>query len=108
MLAIAKFIGMGIIVIGGLVRLAMKDKVGLANMQNAFQPEDLSGLGFTQVGLAFYQGLWSYSGWNVLTYISEEVKDSKRTVPLAIIIAVPLVTVFYILVNISYFAGKRS
>jgi len=105
-LAIAKFLGMTIIIIGGIVRLIQKDGVGLYNFSNAFQQEDLVGLGFTQIGLAFYQGLWSYDGWNNLNYICEEVKNSKRTVPLAIIIAVPLVTIFYILVNIAYFAGN--
>ena len=105
-LTIAKFVGMTIIFIGGFVRLGQGDVVGLNNFQNAFRPEDLAGLGFTQIGLAFYQGLWSYDGWNNLTYITEEVKNSKRTVPLAIMIAVPLVTVFYIMVNISYFAGE--
>ena len=105
-LAVAKFIGMGIIIFGGFVRIGMGDKIGLNNFQNSFKPEDLADLGFTQIGLAFYQGLWSYEGWNNLNYVSEEVKDSKKTVPLAIIITVPLVTVFYILVNIAYFAGK--
>ena len=105
-LAIAKFFGMTIIIIGGIVRLIQGDEVGLYNFNNSFQQQDLAGLGFTQIGLAFYQGLWSYDGWNNLNYVCEEVKDSKRTVPLAIIIAVPLVTVFYILVNIAYFAGR--
>ena len=105
-LAIAKFVGMGIIIVGGIVRLIQGDKIGLYNFNNAFQEEDLATLSFTQVGLAFYQGLWSYDGWNTICYITEEVKNSKRTVPLAIIIAVPLVTLFYVLVNVAYLAGK--
>ena len=88
------------------MRLIEGDNVGSYNFSNAFKPEDLATLGFTQVGLAFYQGLWSYDGWNNLNYVAEEVKNSKRTVPLAIIVAVPLVTIFYLLVNIAYFAGK--
>ena len=106
-LFVSKFIGMTIIFVGGMVRLGQGDKVGLNNLQNAFLAEDLAGLSFTQIGLSFYQGLWAYDGWSNLTYISEEVKNSKRTVPLAIIIAVPLVTVFYILVNVAYFSGKK-
>ena len=105
-LAVAKFLGMGIIIIGGLVRLVQGDSTGLYNFSNAFQEEDLAGLGFTQIGLAFYQGLWAYDGWTNLTFITEEVKNSKRNVPLAIVIALPLVTVFYVLVNIGYLSGK--
>ncbi|CAK8684250.1 unnamed protein product [Clavelina lepadiformis] len=103
-LAIVKFIGMLIIIVGGMVRLGLGDKVGLYNLRNAFRPEDLAGLGFSQIGLAFYQGFWSYDGWNNLNYITEEVKNSEKTLPCAIMIAVPLVTIFYLLVNIAYFA----
>ena len=104
-LFISKFVGMAIIIVGGIVRLIQGDSVGLYNFNNAFQQEDLAGLGFTDVGLAFYQGLFSYGGWSTLTFMSEEVKNAKRNVPLAIIIAVPLVTLFYLLVNIAYFSG---
>ena len=105
-LAIAKFIGMGIIIIGGIVRLIQGDDVGIYNFNHAFEQEDLAGISFTQIGLALYQGLWAYDGWVNLTSITEEVKDSKRNVPLAIIISVPLVMVFYVLVNIAYLSGK--
>jgi len=104
-LALTKFAAMGIIIIGGIVRLALGDPVGINNLSNAFRSEDLAGLGFSQIGLSFYQGLWSYDGWNNLNFMAEEVKDSKKTVPRAIFIAVPLVTVFYLLVNTAYFAG---
>ena len=107
-LAIAKFVGMGIIIIGGIVRLIQGDEVGIYNFNHAFEPEDLAGLGFTQIGLALYQGLWAYSGWANLGFITEEVKDSKRNVPLAIVISVPLVMTFYVLVNIAYLSGKIS
>ena len=105
-LAIAKFIGMGVIIIGGIVRLVQGDEVGIYNFNHAFEQEDLAGLGFTQIGLALYQGLFAYGGWDNLSAITEEVKNSKRNVPLAIIIAVSLVTTFYVVVNIAYLSGK--
>ena len=98
---------MGIIIIGGLVRIAQGDRIGLNNFNNAFQAEDLAGLNFNQIGLAFYQGLWAYDGLPSLTAMAEEVKDSKRTVPRAMIIALFLVMVFYLLVNVGYFSGKQ-
>ncbi|CAB4055111.1 SLC7A9 [Lepeophtheirus salmonis] len=51
---------------------------------------------------AFYSGLWAYDGWNNLNYVTEEIINPKRNLPLSIIIAIPMVTVCYLLVNISY------
>ena len=97
---------MGIIIIGGLLRIAQGDRIGLNNFNNAFQAEDLAGLNFNQIGLAFYQGLLAYDGWANLNNMTEEVKDSKRTVPRAIIIALILVIILYLLVNVGYFSGN--
>ncbi|XP_063088187.1 b(0,+)-type amino acid transporter 1-like isoform X2 [Cavia porcellus] len=54
-----------------------------------------------QVGMAFYQGLWSFDGWNTIHSVVEELKKPKNLM-LALTIAIPLVTSLYILVNISY------
>nr|CAB3266339.1 b(0,+)-type amino acid transporter 1-like [Phallusia mammillata] len=103
-LTCTKFLSMGIIIVGGIVRIIQGDPVGVNNFTNAFHSDDLSGVSFSQLSLAFYQGLWAYDGWSELNMIAEEVKDSHKTIPRAILIALPLVTVFYLLVNISYFA----
>ena len=83
-----------------------RDSVGIFNFNHPFEQEDLTSLGFTPIGLAFYQGLWSYEGYSGLNYIAEEVKNPKRTVPLAITIGLSMVTVFYLLVNVAYLSGK--
>ncbi len=56
------------------------------------------------VATAFYSGLWAYDGWNNLNYVTEEIINPKRNLPLSIIIAIPMVTICYLLVNISYLA----
>ncbi|TTY38102.1 b(0,+)-type amino acid transporter 1 [Bagarius yarrelli] len=94
----AKLLIFVIIVISGIVLLA---KGNTENLRNAFEGETVS---FGAIGLAFYNGLWAYDGWNQLNFITEELKDPYRNLPLAIIIGIPLVSVCYVLVNIAYFS----
>ncbi|KAK2166808.1 hypothetical protein LSH36_35g08111 [Paralvinella palmiformis] len=78
----------------------------------------LMGMGYTQyistgfsgtatsagsIAVAIYHSMWAYDGWNNLNYVTEEVIDYHRNLPRAILIAVPLVTVCYLFMNLSYF-----
>ncbi|XP_041930218.1 b(0,+)-type amino acid transporter 1-like isoform X1 [Alosa sapidissima] len=88
-----------IIVVAGIVLLAQGNT---QNLTNAF---DGGATSFGAIGLAFYNGLWAYDGWNQLNFITEELKNPYRNLPLAIIIGIPLVSVCYVLVNIAYFSA---
>uniref|UniRef100_A0A8C5I8F9 b(0,+)-type amino acid transporter 1 n=1 Tax=Junco hyemalis TaxID=40217 RepID=A0A8C5I8F9_JUNHY len=91
----AKLLALLVIVVGGLVLLA---KGQTQSFQNGFQGTT-AGIG--AVGVAFYQGLWSYDGWNNLNYVTEELKKPEVTLPRALMIAIPLVTCLYLLVNVT-------
>uniref|UniRef100_A0A8C3I4C3 B(0,+)-type amino acid transporter 1 n=1 Tax=Chrysemys picta bellii TaxID=8478 RepID=A0A8C3I4C3_CHRPI len=95
----AKLLVLLVIVIGGVVLLINGHT---QSFQDAFQ-NTTTGIG--PVGVAFYQGLWSYDGWNNLNFVTEELKKPEVNLPRAMMIAIPLVTCLYLLVNVSYFAA---
>ncbi|XP_041795497.1 b(0,+)-type amino acid transporter 1-like [Chelmon rostratus] len=93
----AKLVIILVIVGAGIVMLAQGKT---ETFSNAF---DGSSSSVGAIGLAFYNGLWAYDGWNQLNFITEELKDPYRNLPLAILIGIPLVSVCYVMVNIAYF-----
>ncbi|XP_050807606.1 b(0,+)-type amino acid transporter 1-like [Gopherus flavomarginatus] len=96
---VAKLLVLLVIVIGGVVLLINGHT---QSFQDAFQ-NTTAGIG--PVGAAFYQGLWSYDGWNNLNFVTEELRKPEVNLPKAMMIAIPLVTCLYLLVNVSYFAA---
>ncbi|KAF2354950.1 Amino acid/polyamine transporter I [Trinorchestia longiramus] len=94
----AKLLALLIITLMGLYTLVTENGGHLADTASAADlNSDWQGL-----ALAFYSGLFAYGGWNYLNFVTEELKDPYRNLPLAIWIGLPLVTVVYVLVNISY------
>ncbi|KAK4288738.1 hypothetical protein Pmani_038253 [Petrolisthes manimaculis] len=79
----AKLVAILIIVVGGMISIAQ------GNTQYLNKGFEGSTQSFGDVATAFYSGLWAYDGWDL---------------PRAIIIGLPLVTVCYLLVNVSYLA----
>ncbi|XP_031177277.1 b(0,+)-type amino acid transporter 1 isoform X2 [Sander lucioperca] len=98
---VAKVLALAFIVIGGIVELIQSSRVLVENLkvENAFKGTQYS---LSTVGMAFYQGLWSYAGWYNLNYVTEELKRPEVNLPRAVVIAISLVTGLYLLVNVSY------
>jgi len=59
-------------------------------------------LWWAAVAGALQGAFWAYDGWNKVTYIAGEVKESQRTVPLGLTWGMLLVTALYVLVNVAY------
>ncbi|XP_033635937.1 b(0,+)-type amino acid transporter 1-like [Asterias rubens] len=95
----AKVMALVIIIVAGTVNLC-KGETRYLNPSEAFSGTSTDIGGY---GTALYHGFWAYSGWQILNNLSEEIIKPQRNIPLAIIIAVPMVTVIYLLTNIAYF-----
>jgi len=56
----------------------------------------------TVIALSFYSGLFSYTGWNYLNFIIEEMKNPVRDLPRAIAISCIICLVIYVLTIVSF------
>ncbi|XP_066290274.1 b(0,+)-type amino acid transporter 1-like isoform X1 [Branchiostoma lanceolatum] len=96
-----KVLALGVIIGVGIYSLAIGNTLWLTP-DKAFQTGHT--ITISDVGLAFYQGLWAYDGWNNLNFVTEEIENPVRNLPLAIMISIPLVTLLYVLANVAYFS----
>jgi len=93
----SKLIALALIIIGGIVKLFQGYTEHLAT---GFEGTETNP-GTIAVGL--YSGMWAYDGWNTANFMTEEIINPKRNLPLAICIGMPLVIIAYVMTNISYF-----
>ncbi len=56
------------------------------------------------LALALSKSLFAYDAWYTVTFVAEEVHDSKRTLPHALMLGTIVVTVVYVLANLAYLA----
>ncbi|KAK6727207.1 hypothetical protein RB195_005113 [Necator americanus] len=97
---VAKVAALGCVVLAGFAWLAM-------GHTEYFQMPDLldgSQVEPSTLTLAFYSGVFSYTGFSYLNFVTEELKDPYRNLPRAIYISLPAVTLIYMFVNLAYFA----
>jgi len=91
-----KLVAVAIIICGGIYKIC---EGSYEHVATGFKGTTTS---FGNIATAFYSGLWAYDGWNNLNYVTEEIINPERNLPLSIGIAIPLVTIIYVFVNISY------
>ena len=94
--------------VGALVALIA---AGMSRLQNAshFVPllpgKEMMEAGFLAgVAVALSQALFAYDAWYNVTFVAEEVHESDRTLPRALVLGTLLVTLAYLAANEAYLA----
>ncbi len=112
-----KLLALGVLIIAGII-LSMNGHFisdNFHNMWNAVPTVTMdntpsNGLpikGFAIVmvmGVAMVGSLFSSDAWNNITFISSEVKNPGRNIPLSLLLGTMIVGILYILANLTYLA----
>ena len=67
----------------------------------SFSPETSANL-VALLGLSLSGAFWAYDGWNNVTFISGEVKNPQRNIPLGLLYGTLIVIVVYVIINLAY------
>ncbi|XP_053889681.1 cystine/glutamate transporter-like isoform X2 [Malaclemys terrapin pileata] len=96
-LSVIKLLALALIIVPGMMLLAQGHT---ENFQDAFSSQSLA---LDKLPLAFYAGMFAYSGWFQTSFVREELVRPERNNPLAVIVSVVTVIVGYMLTNVSYY-----
>lgn len=61
-----------------------------------------------KIAKSLYLALWGYDGWSNLNLVAEDMLNPSRNVPLVLAVGISLISAFYILTNMAYFAVLES
>ncbi|MDB4921057.1 APC family permease [Mucilaginibacter sp.] len=95
----AKILGILLLIISGL--LYTGHPTITTAVKSPVSPPEGAAL-FSGLFGAMLSALWAYDGWANITFVTGEIKNPKRNVPLAIIGGVGIAMTLYVLLNYAY------
>lgn len=99
-LALAKVLGIGIIVAGAYL---LSSGGSWTNLRDPAPGEVVRGVGISAFGAAMIAALWAYQGWSNMGMVAAEIKNPERNIPRGLIYGMLLVLAVYMLTNTAYF-----
>jgi amino acid transporter len=97
---VGKLLALGVFIIGAMMFFKAGNFYPLL-------PATTNTSALTAVGIATVPVLWAYLGQEIITVPDDEIKNARKTVPKAIIIAVLTVTAIYMLVAVAFLGASR-
>lgn len=102
--ATAKFVALVLLVavafiLGAHNAPAVQPAAGVADFANISVG---SGQFLSRFGLALISVMWVYDGWADVTFVSGEVKNPRRNLPLTLVIGTLLILAIYLVTNFAY------
>lgn len=97
-----KILGIILLIVAGLIAAGSEhDATGIQTQAIHFGAAGF----FSAFFAAALSAFWAYDGFTNVTYITGEIKNPKRNLPIAIISGVCIVIVLYMLINYAYMQG---
>ena len=94
----AKILGIVILILLGLFYTAPDTEISTTAKEMNLE----GGAFFSAIFGAMLSAFWAYDGWSNISFVTGEIKNPKRNVPLAIIAGVSIAMLLYLLVNYAY------
>jgi amino acid transporter len=88
-----------LITVFGIVRLAT-GKASSSFREPLFRGSSTSPSSYA---LALYSGLWAFDGWNQANFVAGEIRQPEKNIPRVIHSSMIIVTLLFLLANLSYF-----
>ncbi len=98
-LTFLKIAGLLFIIIGGLFIF----KSDTPEAEQVVVHKDFSVSKYTSLFFGvMLSAFWAYDGWLSVAFISGEIKNPKKNVPIAIVAGISIVMILYVLINMAY------
>ena len=98
----AKILGILILILLGLFYIAPPPASTIQPATAIAESNLEGGAFFSAMFGAMLSAFWAYDGWSNISFVTGEIKNPKRNVPLAIISGVSIAMLLYVLVNYAY------